>query len=480
MPTLTAYERFVDFSAPLDDSWEVLPDAGWSFDMRPGCARLANSGEGKAEIFLRPCALPGDVMEFRFVPGALRAGRFFAGFLAGFEYLRLELDLQRGELAVYTHEFHQPQPRLTAHVTTDFHSLKLLREKGVLTGLPYEGSTLTVLLDDRPVARVEEIDLLPETLANFGLQGPGEASLASWSINGGPRPRPEYTHVGLWQQRIKPTNMENARGLIEGVRQAAAAGVRILVTPETALTGLRPADADFNDPRSVREAVEWFQREIACIPGAPYTLIGYPEWVPGAQIEAATADVVKVNRHRFVRPDGTLGPGMAKVHSCEEGLWHGREYNFQRVDGVEVALGICHDGHYRDVWATGVMGGARLCLHAAAGGQAGGKIDDLLRSERHCPATNMDSFWVHVNAGGPSAISYPTPNAKRRETLLAVPKDLTAENPTYPDYSYMGDLLAHTVIRLYDATGCYPMRTLRGGGQAYRLWLQLMPGIVEV
>jgi len=482
MVTTTVYERFVDFSAPLDDCWEVLPNEHWAFDMSPGCARLTHTGEGNAEIFLRPCALPGDVMEFRFVPGAPRAGRFFCGLLVGFEYIRVEIDLRSGALAVFTHEFHKPQPRLQTTVTTGFYSLKLLRERDELPGLPYEGCAVTVLLDDRPAARVGEIDFLPESLATFGFKGPGEASLASWSIAGRPRPRPEYTHVGVWQQNQgnKPTNMDHARGLVEGVRQAAAAGVRILVTPETSLTGLRMGAADFEDPQAVRETLEWFQRAVAQIANAPYTLIGYPEWVPGEQIEAAAAPLVKVNRHRFVRPDGTLGPAMAKVHSCEEGLWHGRAYNFQRVDGVEIAMGVCHDGHYRDVWATGVMGGARLCLHPAAGGQASGKIDDLRNGERYCPAANLDSFWVHVNAGGPSSIVYPIPNAKVRETLLVFPKDLTEENPTYPDYSYMGDLLAHAVIRLYDAAGCYPMRTLRGGRQAYECWSRLAPPLVEV
>ncbi|MHB0938551.1 MAG: nitrilase-related carbon-nitrogen hydrolase [Armatimonadota bacterium] len=482
MTTTTAYKRFVNFSAPLDDCWEVLPNEHWAFEMAPGCARLRNTGMGDASIFLRPCALPGDVMEFRFVPGAVRAGRFFAGLVSGFELIRVEIDLTTGALAVFTHEYHKQQPRLQATVRTGFHSLKLLREQDDLPGLPYEGCSLTVLLDDKPAARVEEIDYLPESLATFGFKGPGEASLASWSISGAPRPRPEYAHVGLWQQnqRNKATNMDHARGLVEGVRQAAEAGVRILVTPETSLTGLRMGEADFESPQYVQETLDWFQRQVAQIPNAPYTMIGYPEWVPGAQIEGATIPFVKVNRHRFVRPDGTLGPAMAKVHSCEEGLWHGREYNFQRVEGVEIAMGVCHDGHYRDVWATGVMGGARLCLHPAAGGQASGNIDDLRNAERHTPAVNLDAFWMHCNAGGPSAIIYPCPNAKIRETIIAVPKDLTAESPTYPDYSYLGDQLAHAVIRLYDATGCYPMRTLRGGSRAYQLWSQLIPPLVDV
>jgi hypothetical protein len=170
---------------------------------------------------------------------------------------------------------------------------------------------------------------------------------------------------------------------------------------------------------------------------------------------------------------------MAKVHSCEEGFWHGRHYNFQRVAGVETVLGVCHDGHYQDVWATAVMGGARLCLHAAAGGKAAGRIPALLDSMRGLGA-NFDCFWVRVNAAGPSAIVYPTTNRKQRNTLLAVPADLTRKSPTYPNYSSMGDLLAHARIRLWDATGCYPLRTLRSGKERYQLWSRLIPEIKNV
>jgi len=36
------------------------------------------------------------------------------------------------------------------------------------------------------------------------------------------------------------------------------------------------------------------------------------------------------------------------------------------------------------------------------------------------------------------------------------------------------------VIRLYDATGCYPMRTLRAGRTAYECWSRLIPPLLEV
>jgi hypothetical protein len=170
---------------------------------------------------------------------------------------------------------------------------------------------------------------------------------------------------------------------------------------------------------------------------------------------------------------------MAKVHTCEAGMWHGREYNLQRVAGVEVAMGVCHDAKYADVWATGVMGGARLCLHPAAGGTLKGHIPTIVQGFGN-RGQEFDAFYVFVNAGGGASIEYPCSNRKVPQTVLAVTPDLTEANPTYPEYSSMGDVLAHARIRLWDATGCYPMRTLRSGARRYQLWSELMPQLVEV
>ena len=314
----------------------------------------------------------------------------------------------------------------------------------------------------------------------FGLSGPGEITLSSCTIEGDPRPRPEHVTVGIWQQSRDIKTHESVDGLIKGVQEAAEAGVEILVTPETSLTGLRDTDPELSDRDLIQSELARFRNAVRETAGAPYTLIGYPEWIAGSEVEGATLDRVRVNCHRFVAPDGSLGPMMAKVHSCEHGLWHGRRYNLQRVAGVELAVGVCHDGHYQDVWATGVMGGARLCLHPAAGGGPGGRpIADILAPLRD-RGTALCSFWVHVNAGGGSAIVYPTRNRKCPDTILAVPPDLTEESPTWPEYSPMSGVLAHARLRLWDASGAYPMRTLRSGRAGYERWSRLVPELVDV
>lgn len=475
------FRREYDFSEPLDDMWEVLPAGDWTWHQEPGCARLANAGEGHAQIFLRPCCGYGDSLEFQIAPGSRRAGRFTCGYSAGFEYIAVEIDLDSGALEIRTHEFHKAQPRYQGQAPTGFTNLKLVHEKDTLPGLPYSGSRLHVVLDGKTVATVGEIDFLPESLVMFGLRGRGEIALSRFAITGAARPRPEYAHVGLWQQRIYPTTAENVDGLLLGARQAAEAGVAILVTPETSMTGLRMGHPELDDRDHIQSELRRLQEGMAAIPNAPYMLVGYPDWVDGSEVEGATLDQVKVNCHRFVRPDGTLGPPMAKVHSCEEGFWHGRRHHLQRVAGVEVTMGVCHDGHYAEVWGLGVMGGARLCLHPSAGGSPDnrGPIAGVVDGMRGL-GDQTDAFWIKVNSQGGSAIVYPAPNAKVRNTILALPADLREDSPTYPLYSRLDDQLAHATIRLWDASGCWPLRTLRSGARAYELWSALIPELVEV
>jgi hypothetical protein len=473
-----AYSRVTDYTRPPDEGWEVIPEKGWTFDRSPGCARLRNPIDQRAEIYLRPCLIYGDTVEIGFVRDAPRRGVFQFGFLAGFEFITFEMDFEQQRLAIRTHEFHKSQPRFAGRFPVGATALRIVRRRDRLPGLPYEGSRVDVFCDGALCAEVGAIDFLPESLFMFGLKGAGEVSLSSFAISGGARPRPEYVHIGAWQQSIKPTTAENVECLIEGVRQAARAGVRILVTPETSLTGLRESP-ELHQRSHIQAELKRFRKAVAGIRDAPYTLVGYPEWIDGAAVDGATLKKVRVNAHRFVRPDGSLGPMMAKVHSCEAGLWHGRRYNLQRVAGVEVAVGVCHDGHYQDVWATGVMGGARLCLHPSAGGNLSGSIPAILDGYRNLGGS-LDAFWVRVNAGGGTAIVYPVRNRKQPDTLLAVPKDLTRDSPTYPAYSTMGDLLAHATVRLWDATGCYPLRTLRSGKAGYKAWQKLVPEIVDV
>ncbi|MCM8788864.1 MAG: hypothetical protein NC907_03635, partial [Candidatus Omnitrophica bacterium] len=154
-------------------------------------------------------------------------------------------------------------------------TVSVIREEDDLPGLPYEGSRITVLINGRCVAKVGNIDFLPECLFMIGLKTKGKISISRLKISGKTRPRPEYLEIGIWQQSIKPTTRENVDCLIEGVRKAALENVQMLVTPETSLTGLRIARELMNRQLIQSELIR-FQKEVSKIKNAPYTLIGYP------------------------------------------------------------------------------------------------------------------------------------------------------------------------------------------------------------
>ncbi|HON05225.1 MAG TPA: hypothetical protein P5065_04590 [Candidatus Ratteibacteria bacterium] len=475
---MSEYTREWDFKQELDDTWEAISEKDFVIKRESGVLCIENSGKTDAPVYIRPCSIYEDRVDIEFAESSETSGIFTCGFLAGFEYINIKIDFRKNILYLSTHEFHKPQPRLSIVLKSKkITKISVIRQKDVLLGLPYEGSLVHILINDSRIAEVRNIDFLPESLFMFGLQGKGRIAISKFRISGNNRPRPEYLNVGIWQQSIKLTTERNVNCLIKGVRKSAEAGVQILITPETSLTGLRISD-DLMDRKHIQMELARFQKAVSKIKDAPYTLVGYPEWISGKLVEGSTLNKVRINCHRFVRPDGTLGPMMAKVHSCEEGLWHGRNYNLQRVCGVEIALGVCHDAHYQDVWAVGVMGGARLCLHPSAGGRLKGKIPEIINEYRGL-GTAFDSFWVRVNAGGGSAIIYPSRNRKQTDTILAVPDDLTEKSPTYPEYSYIGDLFANAKIRLWDATGCYPLRTLRNGCK-YNIWKRLIPEIQQV
>src|SRR5262245_18329200 len=108
---MSQHQRHYDFSQPLDESWEVIPQKGWTFETSAGRARFSNTTAGKAEIYVRPCSVYGDTIELRFVPGAPRAGVFVLGLIVGFEFIYFRLNLTDGKLTIVTHEAHKPQPR---------------------------------------------------------------------------------------------------------------------------------------------------------------------------------------------------------------------------------------------------------------------------------------------------------------------------------------------------------------------------------
>ncbi len=143
-------------------------------------------------------------------------------FLSGFEYINIQIDPIKKKIEVFTHEFHKQQPRFSSYLKKiNISVLTLIRQQDKLPGLPYEGSKITILINNTITGQVRHIDFLPECLFMFGLKTKGKIAISSLTITGKQRLRPEYLDIGIWQQSIKPTTAENVNALIKGVKKAA-------------------------------------------------------------------------------------------------------------------------------------------------------------------------------------------------------------------------------------------------------------------
>ena len=81
---------------------------------------------------------------------------------------------------------------------------------------------------------------------------------------------------------------------------------------------------------------------------------------------------------------------------------------------------------------------------AGSSGNPGDDIQKCLNrfiADISIKAEALSTFWISVRNGGGSAIVRPQAGGKHPEALLAVTKDLSKENPTYPEYSNMGGVI---------------------------------------
>lgn len=112
----------------------------------------------------------------------------------------------------------------------------------------------------------------------------------------------------------RPDIDANLASIRRGLRAAAEAGVRLLVTPETSLTGLFATGGVTRRPAPVAEAEAKLRRFLRGLRGAPYLVVGLPVWVrsPGSPRGGT-----RYNVSRLYDPDGHVVADGAKVHSCE-------------------------------------------------------------------------------------------------------------------------------------------------------------------
>jgi len=454
-----------------------VPASGWE---APGAddperrltreGMLLAPGRGKAAALGGPGVHTrnGDSIELHFrlldKPGGLL--RF--GYSGGMEAAAVELDFGKRRVTLSTSDWRRPQPVARSALKLSRRAEHVIRidktDAAATRGRLVGNADIEVFIDGKRALAERDVDILPELGVIIGARG--TRILARRFVHRGRASSvPERLHVGAWQVMNRASIEDNLASLRRGVKEAAAAGVELLVTPETCLTGLFPRGRVTKDPKAVAAAERKLLRFVAKQKNAPHLVYGLPVWQP---VRGHRLKMTRYNVSRVCSPDGKVVFTGPKIHSCEPEFWHGYRLNEFDVNGVPVSMHICHDGRYPEVWTLPVMFGARLVIHPANGGTIGGSID-AFEARAKGSTTTSHAFYAHVNGGGGSFIVGP----QKYDNLVAVSAECERGRPSFPHVGEPRECLLHENIRIADAFGYWPVRSFRASEEAANAYMAL-------
>ena len=407
----------------------------------------------------------GDTIELQFQPLTPNRGGMSFGFTGGFEGALVKIDFRRAVASLFVTDWSRKSTVSTAPIKLTggkLHNLRLEKTEG--RGQLVKMANIRVLFDGKTLLAADDLNILPELAAQITVDQT-EMWLRRFVHRGTATGIPEYLHLGGWQMPNVADLEVNLSSICRGLAKAAESGVRLLVTPETSLTGLFPKHAVTQRRQPIQQAERKLRRFICDLPNAPYIMVGLPTWqsVSGHQIKQT-----RYNTCRLYDPDGHVVLAGAKIHSCENEFWHGYQLNEFEVDGVPIAMHICHDARYPDTWTLPVMFGSRVIIHPSNGGLVESTVDAYESACRHSTLTSH-AFYLKVNGGGQSCFVSP----QKYNNLLAAPDECKRDNPAFPMTGRISECLFSTNIRVHDAFGYWPVRSFRASESIAESYLNL-------
>ena len=443
-----------DFAHP-SDAW-IWPDPanGSAKSGRSGgCHVVAASDKPAVFDGLGVHTRNGDAIELQFQPVTSRRGAMSFGFAGGMEQALVKIDFRKASASLFVSDWSRRSTVATAPIKLTRGKLHTLRiEKTQGRGRLVKMANIRVLLDGKLLLAGDDLNILPELGVQITVEQ-SEVRLGRFVHRGAVTGVCEYLHLGGWQMPNVADVSANLSSICRGLTQAAEAGVRLLVTPETSLTGLFPRQAVTKRRQPIQQAEGKLRRFIHNLPNAPYVVVGLPHWV---SVPDHRLKQTRYNTSRVYDPDGHVHASGAKIHSCEPQFWHGYRLNEFEVDGAPIAMHICHDVRYPDTWTLPVMFGARVNIHPCNGGLVVSTVDAY---EAVCTATTQTShaFYVKVNGGGQSCLVSP----QKYNNLMAAPDECRRDNPAFPMTGPICECLFSARIRVHDAFGYWPVRSFR-------------------
>jgi hypothetical protein len=410
----------------------------------------------------------GNSIELQFSLLDADAGQLTFGFVGGPERAFAKLDFKTGRFSFSTSDWKVSQPVLTKGFQMerrDVHSLLIEKAEG--PGKLVKNANFVITLDGGLLAEIRNQNVLPE----MGIYIAAENTrilLRRFVQTGRPSGIPEYLHIGGWQMINIPDLGANLDSICRGLKESAARGVQLLVTPETSLTGLFPDDPVTQDPQPIAEAEARLRKYMRNLKGAPYLIAGLPSWE-----NSPNGGKIRYNVSRLYAPDGEIAGNFPKIHSCEPNFWHGYRLNEFDIYGAPVCMHICHDGRYPETWTLPVMFGARIVVHPA------NPVNELksrpkssplkpecittFQPEQETGATGSShAFYLHVSGGGAN-IASPQKNGK----------SMVEYNKWVSESGEVRESLCHKKIRVHDAFGYWPTRSFRASEETARSYLAL-------
>ena len=165
--------------------------------------------------------------------------------------------------------------------------------------------------------------------------------------------------IGLWSMAAGADSSQNAAAVRRGLLAASAAGVRVLLTPECALTGYPPATGqvpvDWCAVGDLEDDLltEARRRGLTLVLG---TMSPSPQGITNDALAGPEPVPVRYRKRR-------LTPGDQPVFAAgDTPVWI-------EVEGWRLGLGICYDLRFDNVWRDLAVAGcdAFLCIAHMAG-----------------------------------------------------------------------------------------------------------------
>jgi predicted amidohydrolase len=188
----------------------------------------------------------------------------------------------------------------------------------------------------------------------------------------------------------------NLTRVLQGVSRAASAGARIVVFPETVLSGFE---------RATIEAIDWTQL-AAAMDAIATAARGHNLYVIYG---CATPSP-------FERPFNSaivVGPDGEEVHRYHKSFpepWFepGDKLSLFRIDGVPCTVIVCHDNRFPELVRVPVLAGARICFYISyeINGRLGAEAKrEGYRAQSIARAVENGIWWVQANGVGPVGAS---------------------------------------------------------------------------